>query len=242
MNPRQRRGALLMGLAVLGSLGVFFAVLSFVADVNARVGNMTTVVTLTEEVPAYQPIDPAVLELREVPERWVPEGAVTDARDVVGLVSTNDLPSGVYAQAGMFVNRPGVQRGFREVAILVDAETGVAGKVSSGDRVDIIATSELDEVAESRQARLWVSNALVIDVGVPEDVESQDEGGGFSEGQAVPVTFALPVDQALQLAYVESFAIEVRLALRGGGDGTAVPEEERTFSATLLPPPEEVAP
>lgn len=236
MNPRQRRGALLLVAAGVGALGVYFSVLTYVADVNSRVGSMVTVVTLARGVAPYQPIAADGVELREVPKRWLPDDAILDARDVVGLVSPTELPAGSYAQRGMFVNRPGIQRGFREVAILVDAETGVAGKVSSGDRVDIIATSEPTDNPNSRQAAILVSNALIIAVGLPEDVEREKRAGGFGSGRAVPVTFALPVQEALKVAYAESFAVKVRLALRGGGDVADVPTGEGLFRVEAAKP------
>lgn len=230
MNPRQRRGLLLVVLASLGALTVFFSVLVFVGQVNAKVGNLQTVVALVKPIRAYEPVSPEMIELREVPQKWLPAEAVTDARDVVGLVPTNDLPGGTYAQRGMFVDRPGVRRGFREVAILVDAETGVAGKISAGDHVDILITRELGDGKRS-SAEVWVSNALITDVGITEDVsrESGREGFGVSSGKAVPVTFALPVSDALRVAYAESFAVKVRLALRGGGDSSPVQGSARVF-------------
>jgi Flp pilus assembly protein CpaB len=231
MNPRQRRGMILLALAVLGGLAVFFSVLTFVADVNAKVGDLTSVVELSAAAPAYQPVTADMLTLKEVPRKWLPDEAITDARDVVGLVPTNDLAAGTFAQRGMFVNRPGVASGYREVAVMLDAETGVAGKIKSGDRVDIITTSESGAQADqdaSRKAEVWVANALIIEVGVPETVQESRQNG-FSEGKAVPVTFALPVSDALKVAYAESFSVKVRLALRGGGDTSEVPRGDSVF-------------
>jgi pilus assembly protein CpaB len=228
MNPRQRRGIILLALAILGGLGVFFSVLTFVADVNSKVGDMVDVVELSSAVPAYHAVNSDALRLREVPRKWLPEGAITDARDVIGLVPTSDLPAGTYAQRGMFVNRPGVAAGYREVAVLVDAETGVAGKIKSGDRVDILATTQNANGQTGRKAQVWVSNALIIDVGVPEAVQN-NTSSGFSEGKAVPVTFALPIQDALRVSFAESFAVKVRLALRGGGDNSTVPKGDSVF-------------
>jgi pilus assembly protein CpaB len=228
VNPRQRRGIILLAFAVLGGLVVFFSVLTFVANVNAKVGDLVGVVQLSAPAGAYQPITSDMLTYRDVPQKWLPQGAITDARDVIGLVPTTDLPSGTYAQRGMFVNRPGVATGYREVAVLVDAETGVAGKIKSGDRVDILATTQDGQDERNRRAEVWVSNALIIDVGVPEEVQRSGQTG-FSQGKAVPVTFALPVTDALRVAYAESFAVKVRLALRGGGDNAPVPPNQQVF-------------
>lgn len=229
MNPRQRRGALLFVVAALGALAVFVSVLSFVSSVNARAGNFVPVVALAEDLEAYQPVGPEDVELRQVPQKWLSSGAIQDARDVVGLVPVNDYSAGTFAERGMFIDRPGIRRGNREVAILVDAETGVAGKVRSGDRVDIIATFEGRD-GRPGTSSIWAENALVIDVGLPEQVEKQGEGGAFSEGKAVPVTFALPTATALKVAYAESFAVKVRLALRARNDESSVDPDGRVFT------------
>ncbi|MGL4173859.1 MAG: Flp pilus assembly protein CpaB [Actinomycetota bacterium] len=235
MNPRQRRGVLLIAVAALGAIAVFFSVLSFVSGVNAKVGDVVTVVALERDVPAYRPVRADDLTSVEVPRRWLPESALTDPGQLIGLVSATALPAGTYAQRGMFTNRPGVRSGYREVAILVDAETGVAGEVRPGDRVDVIATlgnsvsNARTESAASR-AEVWVTNALVINVGVAETVDRESPAGSLSEGQAVPITFALPVSDALRVAYAESFAVKVRLALRGGGDTAPIPADDQVFT------------
>ncbi len=240
MNPRQRRGALLVVVALAGAVAVFASVLSFVSSVSAKVGPLVGVVALSHDVAPFTAITPADVTVVEVPRQWAPAGAVLDAASVVGLVSPSALPAGTYAQAGMFETSPGVADGYREVAILVDAETGVAGKVSAGDRVDVIATTAADGSAGGSgtaagaptapaTAQVWVQDALVLNVGVVQDVQA-DTTGGLTEGKAVPVTFALPVADALRLAYAESFAVKVRLALRGGGDDAPVATDQQVFT------------
>ncbi|GIG39068.1 Flp pilus assembly protein CpaB [Cellulomonas phragmiteti] len=230
MNPRQRRGALLLVVTALGAIAVFLAVVVYVGDVSSRVGPMTQALQLTRAVDAYEPIEPDMLEVVEVPERWVPPTAVRDAQATSGLVAATALPGGSLLQEGMLVPRPGVQPGYREVAIVVDAETGVAGKVAPGDHVDILATVEGDEQRPPR-SEIWVSNALVLEVGLPRDVESSDAGGNFGTTQGVPVTFALTSNDALRLAYVESFSVKLRLALRGDGDDQILTDDDLVFQA-----------
>ncbi|WP_441188904.1 Flp pilus assembly protein CpaB [Ornithinimicrobium panacihumi] len=221
MNPRQRRGLMLLIVSVLGAIAVFVAVLAFIADVNSRAGNFVQIVALAKDVEAFEPLSADDLELREVPERWTSSESVRDARDVLGLVPVADLRAGTHASRGMFIDRPGIAPGHREIAIMVDAETGVAGKVRSGDLVDIIATFQGTQ-DEQPTSQLWAQGALVIDVGLPEEVTVEDGSGGFSTGQGVPITFALPTEEALRVAYAESFSVKLRLALRAGNDQTRV--------------------
>jgi pilus assembly protein CpaB len=233
VNPRQRRGALLIGAAALGALAVFFTVLSYVGDVSAQVGDTRTVLELARPVSAYEPVTEDMVREVQVPTRWRPDAALGSIEDVAGLVAAADLPEGALLQSGMVRDRPGIRTGNREIAILVDARTGVAGKVRPGDRVDLIATMQADATAP--RAEVIVSDALLIDVGVARDARDKDKNSAdFGEPQKlVPVTFALSVQDALKVSYAESFATELRLALRGGGDDSVVPESERVFEGSF---------
>lgn len=225
MNPRQRRGVFFLVVTSILAVAVFVGVLYYVRTVSSQVGPLATVLQLNRSVDALEPIDESMLERVEVPERWVPETAVRNAADTDGLVAATAYEKGSMLQGGMLIERPGVQPGFREVAILVDAETGVAGKVEPGDHVDIIATMGGSGDAKP-VSRVWVSNVLVLEVGLPQSVEDPD---GLSTGSGLPVTFALSTEDALTLAYVESFSVKMRLALRGAGDEDMLPAEQRLY-------------
>ena len=228
MNPRQRRGALLLVLTAVGAIVVFLAVVAFVGKVGAEVGPMTTTWEFSRDVTAYEPVEATMLREVQMPARWLPKTAIRSRSEVTGLVAATDVPAGSVLQKGMLVPRPGVQPGYREVAIVVDAETGVAGKVKPGNHVDIIATTAASDTAPQK-SEIWVSNALVLEVGLPADVSSSSANGSFATTKGVPVTFALTSADALRLAYVESFSVKLRLALRGDGDDQSVPDAQRTY-------------
>lgn len=239
MNPRQRRGALLVTLAACGAVAVFIAVAGYVADVRAQVGPMTTVLRLRGDVAAFRPITTAMLEEAQLPERWAPATATRSPEEVVGLVAATALPKGSIVQQGMLVPASGLLAGQREIAILVDAETGVAGKVAPGSMVDIYATFEGDQQrGEGARSEIIVTRARIIEVGPPATATDGERGGTFAEGKVVPVTFALSIQESLVLMFAESFATKVRLALIDTADPGAPTSDERTFTlADRLPPP-----
>ena len=69
----------------------------------------------------------------------------------------------------MLGSPPELATGEREIAILVDAETGVAGKISPGSIVDIVATFAGDEQQGIKaESNVVVPGARIIDVGQPE--------------------------------------------------------------------------
>jgi len=229
LNPRQRRGVFFLVVTSILAVAVFVGVLSYVRSVSSQVGPMVTVLRLNQSVDALEPVDESMLEQVRVPERWVPETAVRDTEDAAGLVAATGYEEGSLLQSGMLVERPGLQPGFREVAIVVDAETGVAGKVQPGDHVDIIATMG-GRNGVKPVSRVWVSNVLVLEVGLPHTVEDPDT---LATRSGLPVTFALSTEDALTLAYVESFSEKMRLALRGAGDEDMLPEQQRVYDGAI---------
>lgn len=217
----------MMVLAVAGGVGVFGLVASYVSDIRSQVEPMVPVLWVTEDVPVQQAIAESVVEEREVPQRWVPSSALRSRSELEGLVSAMPIPAGSVLQDGMVRDRPELEIGEREIAILVDAETGVAGKIRPGDVVDIYATFA-DEDQQPR-SEIVVAGAQIIDVGDERTEAGEDESGAFDETRVVPVTFALSIRDSLVLTYVESFAVKVRLGLLAPGDDQPLPGNERRF-------------
>ena len=150
------------------------------------------------------------------------EDAIHDVNDLKGKVAAATLNKGAVLQTSMLQDPPQLTEGYREVSIMIDAETGVAGKVTPGSRVDIVSTVE-DPNTKAQKSEIIIQNALITEVGVTTKVQDKDENGNFSEEKdSVPVTFSLTPEQSLKLAYAESFSKKVRLLLRRDGDqGTA---------------------
>jgi pilus assembly protein CpaB len=236
MNPRQRRGLLLLVLSGLGLLAVFVLIASYVSDVRTEVDPKVRLLALSKPVKAYESVpDDAVHEVT-MPKRWAPPTALRDRAQLVGLVAGSDLTADSLLQKGMLISPPELAPGQREVAILVDAETGVAGKVGPGSVVDIVGTFQGDPQRNiAPKSTVVVPAARIIDVG-----QTQLKGGrGVQPAesdpkQVVPVTFALTPKQQLEVTEAESFAEEVRLALRRPGDLSPLKSDEKTYSRPEL--------
>lgn len=228
MSPRQRRGVVLLTLAVLGAAGVFALVLSYVAEVESRVGSVAQALRLRADVQPHTRVRPGMVEVVDVPERWLPDTVLRSPEELGTQVATSLLREGSYLQKDMLGPPPTLQPGQRELAITIDAETGVAGKIRPGDLVDIYATFEGGDTAPPA-ARLVVANVRVVEVGqLAESEATRLEGGGGSR-VVVPITFALSNQEALILSYAESFATKVRLSLLAPGQRSQVPPPERAF-------------
>lgn len=221
LNPRQRQGMLLVVIAAAGLIGVFVLIAGYVRSVSKQVGPKVQVLELTAPLGSYQPVTPAMLGYVSLPAKWAPPSALRNADDAIGLVSQVNLPSGTELEQGMLGTPPSLSAGQEEIAILVDAETGVAGEITPGAVVSIIATYAGSQ-ASKNSARVIVPVARVLGVGEPTTAGGSASGssGATSEDSVVPVTFALTQQQVLAVSYAETFAQKVRLALVAPGTAT----------------------
>jgi pilus assembly protein CpaB len=239
VNPRQRRGLLLIAISALGLVVVFVLIAGYVADVRNQVDPKVRLLAVTKPVDAFQAITDDMVREVEMPERWAPPSALRDRGQLVGLVAATPLTKDSLLQKDMLVPPPQLAPGQRELAILVDAETGVAGKIGPDSVVDIVATYPGSQ-SEAAESRVVVPNARIVGVGAP-----RVEGGrGVREQsadpkQVVPVTFALTPEQVLVVSYAESNASEVRLALLRPGDDSTLSSRQRAYSREPDPEPDQ---
>ncbi|MFI9242654.1 Flp pilus assembly protein CpaB [Streptomyces sp. NPDC053086] len=228
MNSRQRRGVILLILSALCALGAFAGVLSVVHDVNSKVGPETTAYRVRSEVKPYTALDTGQFEKIKMPKRWLSDNAVTDLRQIRGKIAVTTLRTGSLLQTDMIVDQPALQPGQQEVAIMIDAATGVAGKITPGSRVNVYATFEGKKEGAPDQSKIIVTNARVLDVGQITALDP-DNDRNQQPTEAVPITFALSTIDAQRITYAESFAQRVRLALVAPGSETSAPDKDRTY-------------
>ncbi|MFE7978436.1 Flp pilus assembly protein CpaB [Streptomyces shenzhenensis] len=227
MNSRQRRGVILLVLSVVCALGAFAGVLSVIDDVKSKVGPEVTAYRLKSNVAPYTPLNTGQFEKVRMPERWLSANAVTDLRRIRGKIAVTTLREGSLLQTDMIVDQPALQPGEQEVAIMIDAATGVAGKITPGSRVNVYATFEGRQQGDPDQSKIIVTNARVLDVGKLTSLEPDNKNQQPTD--AVPITFALSTIDAQRITYAESFAQRVRLALVAPGSETTVPDKDRTY-------------
>ena len=236
MNPRQRRAVLLLALAAAGLIGVFALVANYVSQIETQVGDKIIVLELTRPAKANEVINDKMVTERTIPRRWAPRAALRERQQLLGVVAAADLERNSILQEGMLVTPPEINEGEREVAILVDASTGVAGKIEPGRNVDVIASygaegGDIDAGVKPKPNRsiVIVPGARVIAVGTPR----LKGGNGATEAaqdpaEVVPVTFALTKRQEIKVAHAQTFAADVRLALLRRGDPA-----DRTLGETI---------
>ncbi|GGL76863.1 Flp pilus assembly protein CpaB [Streptomyces fumigatiscleroticus] len=229
MNSRQRRGVILLLLSVLCALGAFAGVLSVISDVKSKVGPEVTAYRLRTNVAPYTTLTTGQFEKIKMPERWLSANAVTDLSQIRGKIAVTTLKEGSLLQSDMIVDQPALRPGEQEVAIMIDAATGVAGKITAGSTVNVYATFEGEREGDPAQSKIIVTNARVLDVGKLTALEPDEKNRDQEPTDAVPITFALTTLDAQRITYAESFAQRVRLALVAPGSDTTVPDKDRTY-------------
>jgi pilus assembly protein CpaB len=219
---------LLLALAAAGLIGVFALVANYVSDVDTQVGPKVSVLVLAKDAKKNEAITDEMVTEKLIPRRWAPKSAL-DRAQLVGVVAGSDLARNSILQEGMLVSPPQLSEGEREVAILVDASTGVAGQIEQGSRVDVIAGFPGDQNGQRpNRSIVVVAGARVLNVGTP---RLKSGGGDVQQDptQVVPVTFALTKDQELRVSYAQSFAQDVRLALVPPGETDATRSLDETI-------------
>ncbi len=182
-------------------------------------GTLRPVVVAAARLPAGKALDPTAaetsLEVRQVPTRFVPTGALRDPAEALGLAPAAEIPSGAYLLVAQLrpprSDSPGprLAGGRRPVQIAVSgaAALAVGGGDPVGMRVDVVVTSE---PTGGGAGHTYVAAAGVPLLGL----------GGGPEGEAGEVaeaTLGLTRPQALRLIAAESFARQVTVMPRGGG-------------------------
>ncbi|MFT3875677.1 MAG: Flp pilus assembly protein CpaB [Propioniciclava sp.] len=232
MNPRQRRGLLFMAVALLIALGTFFAVSTFVADVNSQVGQRVTVYRAKTPIDPYTPLSADNIEPVEVPRRWASESSIVSLSELTGRRVGFRLNAGSTINSDMLIPNSSLSSTERELAINVNPVTGVAGRVRPGDRVDVYAVfSEVPGLP--KQVRILQRNVRVVSIAGQQTV-TQQNAQGVREDQVIPVTLALEPEAALSVSYAAAFAQEVRLVALPSDVGVNRTDEIDVFDASHL--------
>ena len=228
MNSRQRRGVILLVLSALCALGAFAGVLVVIGDVNSKVGAEVVAYRAKGDIAPNTSLAEGQFEEVSIPRRWLSGTAVTDLAQVRGKIALTTLHKGSLLQTDMVVDRPQLQPGEQEIAIMIDAATGVAGKITSGAKVNIIATFKGAKEGDPSRSVIIVANARVLGVGKLTALDKDSDRRGPAE--AVPITFALNTKDTQRVAYAESFAEHVRLALVAPGTDSTPGPSDRTYT------------
>jgi Flp pilus assembly protein CpaB len=214
-----RRGrAIAFGAAALGAAAISAALADGYGDrVASGYGELRPVVIAGTALAAGQRIDPKLaggLEVRRVPARFVPPGALSTPPQALGLVPRAAVPAGSYLVASLLRppgagSKPGLMlgRGRRPVQIAVSGAGALlaAGPPPRGTMVDVVVTVEPKGAGSGR--------TYVAAPGVP--LLALTAGAEAEAAGEAEATLGLTRAQALDLIHAESFARQVTILLHG---------------------------
>jgi Flp pilus assembly protein CpaB len=206
-------------LAALLAAAAAAAIADSYGDRVARgYGRLRSVLVAGAVLEPGRPIDPALaaehLEVRRVPVRFLPPGALVAPTEAVGLVPAVRIPPGSYLLASQLrpprAPHPGtlLGRGRRPVQIAVSGAGALLdlGPPAPGARVDVVVTTE--------PSGAGVGRTYVAAAGVPL-LALAPAAAGSEPGGTAEATLGLSRRQALRLIDAESFARQVTI-LPGG--------------------------
>lgn len=219
-----------MVLSGIAAAVVFIGVSSYVNSVNTKVGPMVTVYEVTKDLPAFTTLSNQNTEPVQVPERWAAADTQLQAQAIDGREIAVPLTAGSPISSDVLVPPSDLDPDEREVAVNVNAVTGLVGRIKPGDRVDVYAVFA-DVPGLPQQARILVENVRVVSIEGRQQIPSADDN---TTQDVIPVTLALKPDDALSVTYANSFAKEVRLIGLPAGVAQDRSHEEKTYDASKL--------
>lgn len=229
---------LALGCGLVASIGITRALDQPQAQVV--VGETKEIFVASVEIRTGEPITPQLVKLENWPVDKIPEGAITELKDLEGR----------RAKQKLFANEPLITQkllgkddkedvlgdlppGMRAVAVKVDAVSGGAGLLKPGDYVDVIV-----HVNANAQAGITTSETVA-----PKDlkklkvfaVDSITTRGNDGEQTVVAKTISLIVTPAqAKLVTLSQHLGEIRLVGRNAKDTTNDEDDETTVDFNTL--------
>ena len=196
---------LLFAVILAGAAGVL------ASQALKRFNETAPVVVALKTIEPYTQVSLTDVKVQEVPLASVPSDAIVDTKDIVGKfvrdrilqgeilrkarIADTDPGKSVLAARLSELNRPDL----RAFALPFTSETGLAGQVKPGDRVDIIASVRMQAGQTNvGVGKIVAANVLVLDVKSSGGSGAQDQGAlilALTPQQIEDIAFALTSGQ-----------------------------------------------
>lgn len=206
-------------IALIISIITGIAVFQFAASIsNGPKEKTQTTVVAVKSIPKGTVILPEMVTTEEIPIDYVNALAVSNISDVTGRITKENIETNEQILTSRLSDANqdndslayAIPSNFRAMTIQTDEVTGVAGFVSKGDRVDVLATMLSGGTASSQ---FIAENVEVLAVGSKTKQSKSEE--------YVSVTVAVPIDLVSKVSYALTEG-KCRIVLRSAVDKTAV--------------------
>lgn len=224
-----RKYSAILYVAIFIALAASYGVYKVIE--NTRLGAAVAtrrVVTAKAEIPLGAAIQEYALQVEEIPEPIVPDGAFSDPALIVGRVARVDIfpgevmvPGRLAAEGTTAGLEAKITPGKRAWGLRVDDVSGLAGMVQPNSRVDVLLT------IGGSNARLFMPNMRVLAMG--SEVQQNEQGEPIN---ATVATLEVKPDEAERLAVAMAQG-RIQLALRGYQDNDSVQTRGATSAEVI---------
>jgi Flp pilus assembly protein CpaB len=223
----RRARAIGFGCAALACAGLAAAIAGgYRTDLESALGPLRPAVIAREPIPPRRALRPAdadrLLEVRRMPSRFVPVGALSAPEQAIGRVPAARIPAGAYLLTAQLRasrrrhHRPGPRlgEGREPVQISVTGAEALAatGRGPQGTRVDVIVTTEPGPGGGKGRTYVAAEGVELLALSQGADGASTDLPGPSAATSVA--TLALTQPEALRLIQAENFARQVLLIPR----------------------------
>ncbi len=219
---QNRRGLIFLALALVMGLAAVWLTERFAPAAPAARAEapMTSVVVVRADVPVASSLTEQQLKTTDWPADHIPVGAALKAEEVLGRVVRRPLAAGepvlesaLFATGASGGLRAVISPELRAVSVKVDGVIGVAGFVTPGSRVDVLATLRRVDLTRALPfSKVILQNIRVLAV----DQKLEEVAAGEPEVVSV-VTLEVKLEQAEKLIYAAHEG-RLQLAMRSPGD------------------------
>ena len=190
----------------------------------------TRVLVASETLPVGSRLDGAELEWRDWPLEAVAEGFILEDEEPGAIDELTGAVVRLVSFAGEPVRRAKLvgaderymssvlSTGKRAMAVNISASNGAGGFILPNDRVDVIATMQLDGNTTDEETTLTAQTVLsnVRVLAIDQVITESEEGGRTALGETA--TLEVTSREAEMLAYVRETAQTISLVLRSSAD------------------------
>jgi pilus assembly protein CpaB len=227
----RKPGNLLILAIVIGALGaalVYRQLRALRSELDATRGttpaSTVSVVVASEPIPLGSRIAQNQVKVVPWPADIVPEGAISDPKDVIDAVARVSIDKNQPLNHSQLLTQGAgllpamIPDGMRAMSVKVDDVTGVSGFITPNSRVDVLVAGAAGEgeSGQSQHSKLVLQNIKVLAIG-----KSIEQRQGDKAVEVPTVTLLVTPEQAERLTLAARYE-PVRLALRNYGDAELV--------------------
>jgi pilus assembly protein CpaB len=191
-----------------------------IESVERRVGPLVPVAVAARDLPAGRRLAPRDVQLRRVPEAYLPPDALAPATIAEGGRTAVPVRAGSYLTPGLLGGRRAARDGIlRRGQRLVDVAVAGASPLASappGARVDVMVSTE--PRVGPRRTFVAVEGAELLALRPAGEDVGPGTGDGAAGAASAVATLRVTLRQAVNLTAAQNFGREVRLLARPPGD------------------------